>query len=47
MPKEVVLGASRLKLRGLGYNVGVVLLRIGFGGVPYYTCSIVYPQALF
>ena len=28
-------------------NVGALIIRIGFWGVPYYDYSIIYPQTLF
>ena len=28
-------------------NVGALIIRIGFCGVPYYDCSIIYPQTIF
>ena len=42
------LKARRILRLGLaGFNVGALIIRIGFGGVPYYTYGILYPQTLF
>ena len=42
------LAHSRSSVCAVVLNVGALIIRIGFGGVPYYNKSIIlYPQTLF